>query len=358
MHSLSRVLGRHERSARRERTLRAASTALVAAANAEDVYAAAVQAAMRLVEGDEASLRVAVALGTPERMTVVAARGPNSPAEGSVIFASEMPTAARRLLEGREARALDAADSAALRRRLGLEPEAAVSVVPLVGSRGVRGLISLSSSRPLAHPEEARGALTLLGVQVGLALEGIWLREQLAHQATHDGLTGLANRGLFRDHVEHALDRARAEGSRLAVLFLDLDNFKAINDGLGHETGDRVLQAVAERLKTTVAEVASDKHPSVARLGGDEFAVLLEAVPDAQVAHAIADRLIEAVHAPVPTFGKHLVPLASLGIVLADGFEEIGALMRGADLAMYRAKGEGGGRTARFEPTEDVRAAA
>ena len=171
------------------------------------------------------------------------------------------------------------------------------------------------------------------------------LEAQLAHQAYHDPLTELANRSLFRDRVEHALARAARHCDRVAVLFLDLDDFKTVNDSLGHDEGDRLLRAVAARLLN-----ATRGCDTVARLGGDEFAVLLENVNEDQEAAVVANRITSALAAPFQLQQKLMSVSASMGIARAaegDGADE---LLRNADVAMYAAKARGKGRYTLFAP--------
>ncbi len=175
------------------------------------------------------------------------------------------------------------------------------------------------------------------------------LEAQLTHQAFHDPLTGLANRALFIDRVSHALDRAQRSAEVLAVLFLDLDNFKTINDSLGHAAGDRLLVTVASRLQACVR--GSD---TVARLGGDEFALLIENAAGEMSATKAADRITAAMRQPITIEGKEMFITASIGIAAGGGpaaGEEntAAALLRNADMAMYTAKGRGKGRYESFE---------
>jgi diguanylate cyclase (GGDEF)-like protein/PAS domain S-box-containing protein len=165
------------------------------------------------------------------------------------------------------------------------------------------------------------------------------LEAQLSHQAFHDPLTGLANRLLFRDRVQHALDRASRTDEPLAVLFLDLDGFKTVNDTLGHSIGDELLQAVAVRLKASVR--ASD---TVARLGGDEFAVLIEDSVEAAYALAVANRIGVSLARPVQLSGKEVLVGASIGVVLRTESDSGDSMLRNADAAMYAAKSAGKGR--------------
>src|SRR5690606_30842298 len=156
------------------------------------------------------------------------------------------------------------------------------------------------------------------------------LEEQLTHQAFHDPLTGLANRALFLDRVAHALSLMSRHRQTLAVLFVDLDGFKNINDSLGHAAGDALLAMIAKRLLTCVRSA-----DTVARLGGDEFAFLIEDATDEHSAAAVAERVAEAVRQPIELEGKEVVITASIGIATA-GLDGCAAhLLRAADMAMY-----------------------
>ncbi len=171
------------------------------------------------------------------------------------------------------------------------------------------------------------------------------LEAQLAHQAFHDPLTNLANRALFRDRVEHAAQRAARALQPPVVLFIDLDNFKSVNDGLGHAAGDRLLIEVAARLSSCLRSA-----DTVARLGGDEFAVLLEDIPTAKDADAAVERILDAFARPFSIQGTDLVATASIGIATASAHETADDVLRNADLALYRAKGAGKAQAAAFEP--------
>jgi diguanylate cyclase (GGDEF)-like protein/PAS domain S-box-containing protein len=169
--------------------------------------------------------------------------------------------------------------------------------------------------------------------------------EQLRHRAFHDELTGLANRALFFDRVEHALLRATREDGQIAVLFVDLDDFKAINDRLGHAAGDTVLQEVAKRLLA-----GARSSDTVARLGGDEFGVLLEGVSSPRAVQA-AERALKALGAPVEVDDEALQVSASAGVAVsvADA-RDVEDLLRKSDIAMYEAKRNGKGRLEIYEP--------
>lgn len=172
------------------------------------------------------------------------------------------------------------------------------------------------------------------------------LEERLRHQAFHDALTGLPNRALFGDRVGHALARAERSGEEVAVLLIDLDDFKSINDSLGHSVGDHLLVEVAARLDASMRGA-----DTVARLGGDEFAVLLEDDKSAARAEQTANRILVAVSAPIELDGRSFPIAASVGIARAKAPTTAIDIMRDADVAMYTAKGHGKNRHALFDPS-------
>ena len=198
----------------------------------------------------------------------------------------------------------------------------------------------------LLHDENVRGiVLNIRDVSERKAFE-----EQLAHQAFHDSVTGLANRALFKDRVEHALERQTRDTQPVSVLFMDLDDFKTINDSLGHAAGDLVLGEVGERLRGCLR--AADTG---ARLGGDEFAILLEDSTDGVEATEVAARILNALEGAFQLENKEVFVRASIGIASSDfgtegGPEGAEELLRNADVAMYMAKEAGKGRYQVFEP--------
>jgi len=200
-------------------------------------------------------------------------------------------------------------------------------------------------SNMLAVPEVGGLVLTLRDIGERKVLE-----RQLTFQALHDPLTGLANRTLFADRVEHALTRSRRRLGTVAVLFLDLDDFKRINDSHGHGVGDRLLVAVAARI-AGVMRIGD----TAARLGGDEFAVLLEDLDDADEARLVAGRLREALRGPFDLGGLEAFISASVGVALGRGTElDHTELLRRADQAMYQAKSEGRAGHAVYSPHLDA----
>ncbi|MGO9876641.1 MAG: EAL domain-containing protein [Acidimicrobiia bacterium] len=162
------------------------------------------------------------------------------------------------------------------------------------------------------------------------------LQNELTHQAFHDPLTGLANQALFRDRVDHAATRLQRYGGQLAVLFIDLDDFKTVNDSLGHSAGDSLLRIVSHRLATCVR--AGD---TAARLGGDEFAVLMDALADPNDAIDVAERVIAALQEPVVLDALLVSATASIGIAYGSAGADSDEMLRNADLAMYTAKAGG-----------------
>jgi diguanylate cyclase (GGDEF)-like protein/PAS domain S-box-containing protein len=170
--------------------------------------------------------------------------------------------------------------------------------------------------------------------QAGAVIERLALHADLAHAARYDELTGLPNRRLFQDRILSAIARCRRGQSRGALLFIDLDDFKQVNDEHGHVVGDQLLQAIARRITSCVREA-----DTVARIGGDEFVALLENVADLAQAEAVAGKIRQVIATPLVLAGQTLLPHASVGIALyPEHGEVIDQLMRHADQAMYAAK--------------------
>ncbi|HEX2122482.1 MAG TPA: PAS domain S-box protein, partial [Thermoanaerobaculia bacterium] len=212
------------------------------------------------------------------------------------------------------------------------------SIVPMVHERGRwRGEATGLRRDGVNFPQEI--SLTAIADESMVCVvrditERTYAEEQIKHLAYHDALTNLPNRLLFKDRLTVALSHANREGSRLAVLFLDLDRFKVINDSLGHNIGDQLLQAVAARVSTCVRD--SD---TVARLGGDEFTVLLPRLHRSDDAAPVAQKIIEAIRHPFHIEGREFFTTTSIGISLfpEDGVDAE-TLIKNADTAMYQAK--------------------
>jgi diguanylate cyclase (GGDEF)-like protein/PAS domain S-box-containing protein len=208
--------------------------------------------------------------------------------------------------------------------------------------------VALTAS-PVTREDEVVGAVVVLrDVRERKALQ-----QQLVHQAFHDPLTGLPNRALFLDRLEHARARSTREGVTQAVLFVDVDRFKLVNDSLGHRMGDQVLRTVAARLVAVLRP--SD---TVARFGGDEFTVLLEQVGSAAEAGLVAERVLRELRQPIPAGDRDVVVTVSIGIAVAEAGNAPGDLLAAADIAMYQAKGAGKNRYVIASPDADEQALA
>lgn len=191
---------------------------------------------------------------------------------------------------------------------------------------GSRGAVEIEAQALILGPAEA------LCLVQDVTARKAWER-QLWRQAFHDPLTGLPNRQLFFERLEQALRRAVRQPDPVAVLFLDLDDFKTVNDRFGHALGDQLLSAFGQRAQSCLRPA-----DTLARLGGDEFAVVLEAVGGAHEAARVADRIGQALQAPFLLGADQLTITASIGIALSQPGQPPADLVRAADRAMYRAK--------------------
>ena len=217
----------------------------------------------------------------------------------------------------------------------------AVGPVELRIERGTnRYVLEIVGSNLTDDPAVQGLALNFRDVSERKALE-----EQLRKLAFHDPLTLLANRSLFRDRVQHSLTLAQRSDGQVAVMFLDLDNFKNINDSLGHDAGDRLLQAVAQRLVK-----ATRFSDTVARLGGDEFAILLEGTRTIAEVESVAASLIEGLDQPFALSATEVRVSASIGVAFSTIEAGAEALLSKADIAMYHAKAAGKNRFVTFQP--------
>lgn len=188
----------------------------------------------------------------------------------------------------------------------------------------------------IAHLDE-QGRPTRVSIMARDISERRRYEADLIHQATHDQLTGLANRVVFRDRLEQAIHHAERSGKQVALLFIDLDDFKLINDSMGHAAGDILLREIAERLTSSLR-----KGDTRVRFGGDEFAVILENIVDASDVVEVVENLVEKLHQPMRLNGHELVVTTSIGISLYPGdASDIEELLLHADTAMYSAKAEG-----------------
>ena len=221
---------------------------------------------------------------------------------------------------------------------------------PLMTADRALGLVVCSDTRERREwTEEQKELVEQLALEGALVIENAGLRAQdrrrlddLSRRAFHDPLTELPNRTLFRDRLEHALARTRRGRASVGVLLVDLDGFKEINDNFGHEAGDQVLVAVAQRLRASLRPA-----DTVARLGGDEFTVLLEDITNVEEATRVAERIESSLRTPFMVEGHETRVGTSIGIAInAAGQEDPSTLLRNADAAMYQAKRMGKGRHA------------
>ncbi|HEX5095030.1 MAG TPA: EAL domain-containing protein, partial [Acidimicrobiia bacterium] len=231
-------------------------------------------------------------------------------------------------------------------------------VAPFSGASGVSGAVlvadTLASGRTFKRDEErllrtfaGQLATTLEKAQINASLAKARVQKnEFAHQASHDALTGLANRSRFRQCLADGLPAAAAAGTGLAALFIDLDDFKTVNDTMGHAAGDELLRVVAQRISASIG--ANDV---AARLGGDEFAVLLVDVDNDSDVQVVAERILVVLGDPIEIDGTRVIANASIGAAMHTAGEDADALMQNADIAMYTAKRNGKGRCDFFEPS-------
>ena len=221
---------------------------------------------------------------------------------------------------------------------------------------GPGGTVKFEASLVRVDGQRRRMEATIANLIGGEAVDGIVatfrdvteqrdLENQLSHRAFHDELTGLANRALFLDRMDHALRIARAETDPVVVLFVDLDDFKSVNDALGHAVGDQLLRHIADRIRSV-----SGSGDTPARLGGDEFALLLEDRGGVDRALDVAEQLLDLLREPVSLAGYDLAVLASVGVAVASPGMTTSSLLRDADIAMYEAKRAGKGQIKIFDP--------
>lgn len=221
---------------------------------------------------------------------------------------------------------------------------------------GHGGTVEFDASIVHADGQLRKAAVVISNLVGGEAIDGVIatfrdvteqrnLERQLSHRAFHDELTGLANRALFLDRMDHALRVTRPHADPVVVLFVDLDDFKSVNDALGHGVGDELLKSVAARIRAAAAT-----GDTAARLGGDEFAVLLEDRGGVDRAIDVAERLLESLRQPESIAGYDVAVLASVGVAVATPGMSTTSLLRDADVAMYEAKRAGKGQIRIFDP--------
>jgi diguanylate cyclase (GGDEF)-like protein len=283
---------------------------------------------------DRTSLQAVASAGWPRPLGELQLPAGRESDTGLAIASESPVVVADFRLDGRFTGPLGLADGAA---------SSGLTVVVRVG-QGPFGALSVHAMQPQAFSAEDVSFLQGLANVVGSALSRLAMEEEIRHQALHDPLTGLPNRSLLVDRLEQGLRRTSRQDGCVALLFIDLDQFKTINDSLGHQAGDRLLVAVTARLSAFVRPT-----DTLARFGGDEFVLVCEVIDRAEAAVEIARRIGQALRAPFALDGDRVFVTASIGIALSDRRSSAEDLLRDADAAMYRAKETGRSRYELFD---------
>jgi diguanylate cyclase (GGDEF)-like protein len=345
LRGIGRVLGMALRTLERQALLERLSKlqrSIVRHADLKDVLHAIVEGACELLGDEVAGLRLLDATDSPRAKLVAAAGVDEDVIDAARVALVDDGPGGRAITEARLIVVEEYPRSpGASHRHAGIQASMAAPVYQ--GHEVVGSLIVASLRKGRTYSEDEQEVLRAFAEQANLALNDARAVERAMHQAFHDSLTGLPNRALFLDRLEQALLRRQRGGGSVAVLFADLDRFKAVNDSLGHAAGDQVLVEIGARLKRCLRP--SD---TAARFGGDEFAILLEDVPNAETAARAAGRMLEALEVPLRIHDREMLVSASVGI--AVGNEDGSDLLRAADLAMYRAKSKGSGGKEVYEP--------
>jgi len=340
-----------ERLSRMFVALSATNEAIMRAATRAELFELVCQAAVR--GGRFASTIIALKDDDGDFLKVVAWAGPKGDMQKTVRLAVSGAYPEGQGLSGTAFRTgqpcifndyLADPRNAAFYERALREGNRAGAALPLVAQGRPVGVLVFMSSECGAFTPELVELLTRLATNVSFALENFdraeekaRADEQIKYLATHDGLTSLPNRAMFNLLLHKTIETARREERRFAVLFIDIDRFKVINDSLGHDAGDALLIEAAGRLRRCLGE-----RDVVARLGGDEFVVILDDASDPRLIEGSARRILSAICEPLQLCGLECRTTASIGIAVfpGDGEDEL-ALTKNADMAMYRAKEEG-----------------
>lgn len=227
--------------------------------------------------------------------------------------------------------------------------------VPVIGDGDLWGVLTITGSAPRVYDSREISFLESVADIASAAIHRSELESQLRHRSMHDPLTGLPNRELVNSHLGHVLAESESVGRRIAVLLVDFDNFKSINDHFGHEIGDITLISVAERLRDAVTATGHSTR-TVFRLGGDEFLVVLDDLTNPDVASDVARDIVDALRVPLIVDGRSVPLSASIGIALSENGVELRQLVHRADVAMYRAKSQLPGNFAVYDADDDRQA--
>jgi diguanylate cyclase (GGDEF)-like protein len=326
-----------------------AGKAVNSALELQHVLDVILSSALELLEGHDGSIML---LEGRSRLRVVAVKGNDSARDREVELGAGV---AGYVAEQMEPLLITGEADRSMFRNLANRDQRVESgmSVPLVNRGEVLGVLNLNAGDTRQFTEYDLRAVNLFAEQAAAAIANARLFEmerahtaELTYRAFHDPLTRLANRALFVERVEEALAEDAETPRRLAVLFLDLDNFKMVNDSLGHAAGDRLLVAVAGRIDGSLGQA-----DIAARFGGDEFAVLLRDAVDDHAITAAATRILDSLTGPFSIGGHEVFIGASIGVAMPDDdAQTVDELLRNADVAMYMAKDGGKGRFAVFAP--------
>jgi diguanylate cyclase (GGDEF)-like protein len=351
-----------ERAAAFRRSLLTLTHDLLARDVAEDLYRSVLAHAVAHVPGADAGS--VIVRGVDGNYRVEAAQGYDLEVLRRIVLApaevgGRGATDVELVTAGTAMPRLTAAKRRALQSAGGAAELRGTLCVPVSVHGEIAALLHLDATeRPDAFDDDAVESGTLIGGLLGALLQRLSLeselkseRSKLDHMAHHDPLTGLPNRILLGDRLAHALERDRRSGHATALLVVDLDGFKSVNDTFGHATGDRLLAVLGSRLREALRT-----EDTVARIGGDEFAVVASGLVDPAAARVIAQKVAAAFDAPIDVAGRVVGIGGSIGVSIApqDG-DDAGTLLKNADLAMYRVKREGRGAIAFFTHDLDAR---
>jgi diguanylate cyclase (GGDEF)-like protein len=319
----------------------------------QDILNTIVDAAAELIGDETVNLRL-LDPADPTHLLRLAGRGYSEEVEPFMArIRTDEGAVGRAFTEGRLVVIEDYANDKDRLAILGSEGLEAAMSAPVEENGAVIGALTVATHRRgRTYSLTEQQMLITFAVHASVALTNARIADSMAHLAFHDTLTGLPNRALFVDRVTQALARSGRTAHTTAVLFADLDNFKAVNDGLGHAGGDELLIVIARRIRESLRP--SD---SAARFGGDEFAILLEDIGTEERVMSTCERIMASLVAPVDIQGTTIDPGASIGVALSyDHTAHADQLLRNADLAMYSAKAAGKGTYRLFSTAMQARA--